>query len=394
MSLFTVDQSSSKSSSTSINPFLSNFLSKYTNNSNKGTKTSHNDYNDEDTLSVDAFSSYANNLLKLSTEYYLPSHSLSLSNVEIETKEPSFPLKRNKENLYQCQSLIDLKQISDFHSKRPVIEDENEHLLKQIENDIEKFADNKNKESISCFSNLDSTLLFCNSLSFDTNSGNSLERFFNSYQIIDNSLLSLVGNCQKFPKSSSIFYTSPVATNHQLSTSPLFSTNKMNVASKKRGLFGRSTAKNVSNNLSSSINEHEHENGTKLKSAPLQSSPSGTSHHLNELDEERFNGDGVMFQGKLIGHEYVAEARGEQMCQQSLKKLKIIQKALGGHKRKINMFISFDGIKITDPNSNEELFHHAVPQISFISRDETDTRAFGYVFGNSQTGHQFIGLFV
>ena len=40
-------------------------------------------------------------------------------------------------------------------------------------------------------------------------------------------------------------------------------------------------------------------------------------------DEDRFNGDGVQFHGKLIGSEYVAEARGEQMCQQSLKKLKV-----------------------------------------------------------------------
>ena len=70
----------------------------------------------------------------------------------------------------------------------------------------------------------------------------------------------------------------------------------------------------------------------------------------------------------------------------------IIQKAMGGHKRRIHLYISFDGIKIADALSAEQLFHHTVPQISFISRDETDTRAFGYVFGNSTTGHQFIGI--
>ena len=70
----------------------------------------------------------------------------------------------------------------------------------------------------------------------------------------------------------------------------------------------------------------------------------------------------------------------------------IIQKAMGGHKRRIHLHISFDGIKIADALSAEQLFHHTVPQISFISTDETDTRAFGYVFGNSTTGHQFIGI--
>lgn len=47
-----------------------------------------------------------------------------------------------------------------------------------------------------------------------------------------------------------------------------------------------------------------------------------------------------------------------------------------------------------DANSSGELlFHHTVPEISFISRDETDTRAFGYVFDSAATtGHRFIGI--
>ncbi|XP_054162167.1 formin-J-like [Oppia nitens] len=111
-----------------------------------------------------------------------------------------------------------------------------------------------------------------------------------------------------------------------------------------------------------------------------------------DQSDDRFIDEGVQFVAKLIGHEFVAEARGEQMCQQSLKKLKILQRGLGGHKRKTHLFISFDGIKIRDAQSSELLYHHSVPQISFISRDETDSRAFGYVFGSSSTGHQFIAF--
>ncbi|KAI2796251.1 Dab2p, partial [Blomia tropicalis] len=159
---------------------------------------------------------------------------------------------------------------------------------------------------------------------------------------------------------------------------------------KKRGLFSRSTNGGTSLQATSELDVSHSDKSSKSPTTP-NGQRSGSIHEEKFKDEE-FNGDGVQFQGKLIGHEYVADARGEDMCQQSLKKLKIIQKAVGGHKRRIHMYISFDGIKIHDAVTLEQLFHHTVPQISFISRDESDTRAFGYVFGNSATGHQFIGI--
>lgn len=61
-------------------------------------------------------------------------------------------------------------------------------------------------------------------------------------------------------------------------------------------------------------------NGVGSGSVVSLNGPSATSP---QEEEDRFNGEGVQFHGKLIGSEYVAEARGEQMCQQSLKKLKV-----------------------------------------------------------------------
>lgn len=63
-------------------------------------------------------------------------------------------------------------------------------------------------------------------------------------------------------------------------------------------------------------------NGVGSGSVVSLSGPSGSATSPQE-EEDRFNGEGVQFHGKLIGSEYVAEARGEQMCQQSLKKLKV-----------------------------------------------------------------------
>ena len=80
---------------------------------------------------------------------------------------------------------------------------------------------------------------------------------------------------------------------------------------------------------SASNNELDISMGEKSPKSPTNSFQMNNSSSVGagglnaENDEERFNGDGVMFQGKLIGTEYVAEARGEQMCQASLKKLKV-----------------------------------------------------------------------
>ena len=38
------------------------------------------------------------------------------------------------------------------------------------------------------------------------------------------------------------------------------------------------------------------------------------------------------------------------------------------------------------------VYQHAVDKISFIARDQTDRRAFGYVLGIGEGKHQFFGI--
>uniref|UniRef100_A0A0B7A3N6 PID domain-containing protein n=1 Tax=Arion vulgaris TaxID=1028688 RepID=A0A0B7A3N6_9EUPU len=138
-------------------------------------------------------------------------------------------------------------------------------------------------------------------------------------------------------------------------------------------------------------------------------------------DPTRFEGNGISYKAKLIGIEDVKEARGDLMCQDALIKLKNYVKISGEHKRKIFVNVTLEGLKIIDAislasNHNKKksepkspklgerheeavqgqdlivLHTHAVHRISFISRDATDNRAFGYVFGTEDGLHKFFAI--
>lgn len=108
----------------------------------------------------------------------------------------------------------------------------------------------------------------------------------------------------------------------------------------------------------------------------------------------RFQGDGVRYKAKLIGIDDVSEARGDKMCQDSMMKLKgmaVAARSQGKHKQRIWVNISMSGIKIIDEKSGVIEHEHVVNKISFIARDVTDNRAFGYVCG-AEGQHQFFAI--
>ncbi|NXW94910.1 DAB2 protein, partial [Alopecoenas beccarii] len=108
----------------------------------------------------------------------------------------------------------------------------------------------------------------------------------------------------------------------------------------------------------------------------------------------RFKGDGVRYKAKLIGIDDVPEARGDKMSQDSMMKLKgmaVAARAQGQHKQKISVNISLSGIKIIDEKTGVIEHEHPVNKISFIARDVTDNRAFGYICGG-EGQHQFFAI--
>ncbi|XP_069740046.1 disabled homolog 2 isoform X2 [Narcine bancroftii] len=108
----------------------------------------------------------------------------------------------------------------------------------------------------------------------------------------------------------------------------------------------------------------------------------------------RFKGDGIRYKAKIIGIDDVSDARGDQMCQDSMMKLKgiaIAARAQGQHKQRIWLTISLSGIKLIDEKTGVIEHEHTVNRISFIARDVTDNRAFGYVCG-AEGQHQFFAI--
>ncbi|XP_034561738.1 DAB adaptor protein 1a [Notolabrus celidotus] len=63
----------------------------------------------------------------------------------------------------------------------------------------------------------------------------------------------------------------------------------------------------------------------------------------------------------------------------------------GEHKLKVFLTISFGGIKIYDEKTGVLQHHHAVHEISYIAKDITDHRAFGYVCGK-EGNHRFVAI--
>ncbi|XP_075444689.1 disabled homolog 2 isoform X1 [Ascaphus truei] len=108
----------------------------------------------------------------------------------------------------------------------------------------------------------------------------------------------------------------------------------------------------------------------------------------------RFKGDGIRYKAKLIGIDDVPEARGDKMSQDSMMKLKgmaVAARSQGQHKQRIWINISLSGIKIIDEKTGVIEHEHPVNKISFIARDVTDNRAFGYVCG-AEGQHQFFAI--
>lgn len=134
--------------------------------------------------------------------------------------------------------------------------------------------------------------------------------------------------------------------------------------------------------------------GKSKKAAPKAKTVKGKEVPVND---HRFRGEGVKFKCKLVGSADVSNARGDAMCAEAIKKLKVhaikLNKESGEHKQRIVLNVTLKGIKIIDEKTQKAQYEHPINKISFITHDPEDKKIFGYVCSQPcSTGHKLFAI--
>ncbi|XP_018088804.1 numb-like protein isoform X3 [Xenopus laevis] len=109
--------------------------------------------------------------------------------------------------------------------------------------------------------------------------------------------------------------------------------------------------------------------------------PEASRPHQWGADEESVRRGKCSFSVRYLGHVEVEESRGMHVCEDAVKKLKI----LGKKSVKAILWVSADGLRVVDDKTKDLILDQTIEKVSFCAPDRNFDKAFSYICRDGTT---------
>ncbi|XP_077338415.1 numb-like protein [Lithobates pipiens] len=120
--------------------------------------------------------------------------------------------------------------------------------------------------------------------------------------------------------------------------------------------------------------------------------PEASRPHQWGADEEAVRRGKCSFPVRYLGHVEVEESRGMHVCEDAVKKLKL----LGKKSVKAILWVSADGLRVVDEKTKDLIVDQTIEKVSFCAPDRNFDKAFSYICRDGTTRrwicHCFLAL--
>ncbi|KAG8448777.1 hypothetical protein GDO86_015733 [Hymenochirus boettgeri] len=109
--------------------------------------------------------------------------------------------------------------------------------------------------------------------------------------------------------------------------------------------------------------------------------PEASRPHQWGADEEAVRRGKCSFPVRYLGHVEVEESRGMHVCEDAVKKLKV----LGKKSVKAILWVSADGLRVVDDKTKDLIVDQTIEKVSFCAPDRNFDKAFSYICRDGTT---------
>ncbi|KAM9326311.1 numb-like protein [Gastrophryne carolinensis] len=109
--------------------------------------------------------------------------------------------------------------------------------------------------------------------------------------------------------------------------------------------------------------------------------PEASRPHQWGADEEAVRRGKCSFPVRYLGHVEVDESRGMHVCEEAVKKLKL----LGKKSIKAILWVSADGLRVVDDKTKDLIVDQTIEKVSFCAPDRNFDKAFSYICRDGTT---------